>query len=96
MSNTGDNFYSEFDQHAGDDDWIDEGNEIYEGMLDQLIEDYGSNIIDQHASDLLYDAFFNPDVSTYERTLDRFEFFDYTGIEWEDFDWDAWRDWYES
>jgi hypothetical protein len=89
-------FYSEFDEHAGDKDWIDEGEQLYDEMVDQMIDDYGSEVMDQHAIDLLYSGWYDPDSNVYDRTLDRFEFFDYTGIEYEDFDWQDWRDWYES
>ena len=87
---------SEFDRHEGDQSWIDEGDELYEDMVDQLVEDYGSDVMDQYAIDLLYSGWYDPDISSYERAGFWFEFFDYTGINWNDFDWDAWREWYES
>lgn len=87
---------SEFDEHAGDQDWLDEGDEIYEDMVDQLIEDYGPGVIDQQAVDLLYDGWFNPDTEATDRYGLMFDFFEVTGIEWDDFNWDEWRDWYES
>ena len=88
--------YSEFYEHAGDNDWFDEGEEVYESILDDLIEDFGEDVMDDYAADLMWNAFFNPDVDIIDRTYARFEFFDYTGIDWDDFDWDAWREWYES
>lgn len=91
-----DDVYSEFDRHEGDRDWFEEGEETYEEMLDGLIEDFGSETIDSHAADLLYDGWFNPDTDAVERAEIWFEFFDYTGIEYEDFDWEGWREWYES
>lgn len=87
---------SEFDAHAGDQDWFDEGDSVYDDMVDQFIEDYGMEVMDQRAQDLLYDGWFNPDTEATDRYELMFDFFEYTGIEWEDFDWDDWRDWYES
>lgn len=90
------NNYSEFDRHEGDNEWYSEGEDIYEEILDKLIEDFGSEVIDQHAADLLWAGWFDADETSYERAIDWFEFFEYTGIDQDDFDWDLWREWYES
>lgn len=90
-----DDIISEFDRHSGDDDWLNEGQEIYDDMLEQLLEDFPGRI-DQHAADLMYDGWFNPETDRLDRAEIWFDFFDYTGLAWEDFDWDAWREWYES
>lgn len=87
---------SEFEKHAEDNDWFDEGEEVYEELLDELIEDFGSDVIDERASDLLWGAFFDPEMDPIDRAYMRFEFFEYTGLTPDDFDWDAWREWYES
>lgn len=87
---------SEFFEHEGDKEWYDSGEELYEQMLDIMLEDFGRDVIDQHAVDLMWGGWFDPESDIVSRMLDRFEFFDYTGLEYEDFDWDAWREWYES
>lgn len=89
-----DEYTSEFDQGKGED-WYDHGNELYEEILDQLIEDFPDRM-DDHAANLLYDGWFSEEVDRFERAELWFEFFDYTGLQYEDFDWDAWREWYES
>lgn len=85
---------SNFDEHEGDQEWFDQGDRLYEQMLNELTEDFGSNVIDQHAADLMYDGWFNADTTSAERAEIWWDFFDYTGIEWDDFDWEAWREWY--
>ena len=89
-----DEITSEFDQDKGQE-WLDQGNELYEQMLDELIEDFPGQI-DDHAARLLYDGWFNSETDRVERAEIWFDFFDYTGLDWDDFDWDAWREWYES
>lgn len=97
MSDDGQSYpYSEFYKHTEDEDWFDEGEEVYEEILDSLIEDFGDTVMDDRAADLLWGAFFDPDMDVVDRTYMRFEFFEYTGLGWEDFDWDKWREWYEA
>lgn len=96
MSYFGDSYpESEFDVHANDSEWFDEGDELYEEILDKLSEDF-PGVMDQTAADMLYQGWFDPDTDRYDRPVIWFEFFDYTGLDWEDFDWDSWREWYES
>jgi hypothetical protein len=87
---------SEFDRHEGDTDWGDRGDDLYEDMLNHFIEDYGAGVMDQHAAELLYDGWFDRDVDAVARAEAWYEFFEYTGIEYDDFYWEDWRDWYES
>jgi hypothetical protein len=90
-----DEIISEFDRHASDQDWFDEGNELYKELLDQLIGDFPDRM-DDTAADFLYNGWFNPDTDRFERAEVWFDFFDYTGLSWDDFDWKAWQEWYES
>lgn len=87
---------SEFDKHEGDDAWIEEGEGVYEDMLDAMIDQYGNSVMDDHAAELLYDGWFNPGVDAVDRAEAWYEFFEYTGLEYDDFDWEDWRDWYEG
>lgn len=88
-------YISEFYKHEGDDSWFEEGEILYEELLDQLREDF-PEVMDQHAADVLWAGFFDPNLDFIDRTYARYEFFDYTHIRWDDFDWDEWREWYES
>lgn len=84
---------SAFDR--ADDDWYDEGEEVYEDMLNQLMEDFPQEM-SQEAADLLWDGWFSGEVSPIDRQFIRMEFFDLTGLDWDDFNWHDWREWYES
>lgn len=94
MSNTEpeEPYVSQWEIHEDDQQWMDEGDSLYEDILNQLIEDYGSDVMDQHAADLLYEGWFDAGAGNHDEIW--FDFFDYTGIEWEDFPWEEWREWY--
>jgi hypothetical protein len=92
----GEGWESEWDRHADDERWFDEGEQLYENMLDRMIEDFGQDVMDQHAADMMFDGWFNPETDPITRAELWFDFFDYTGLDYDDFDWEAWREWYES
>jgi hypothetical protein len=87
---------SEFDKHEGDDRWLNEGEATYEDILDAMTDQFGSNIMDEYAADLMFDGWFNPEVDAVSRAEIWYEFFEYTGLQYDDFDWFDWREWYES
>ena len=95
MSNGDDEVYSNFDLHDEGDEWYDEGEEVYEKMLDDLLLDF-PEVMNQETADLLWDGWFNGDITPSERVEIRMEFFYQTDIEWEDFDWESWREWYDT
>ena len=49
-----------------------------------------------YARDLLYTGWYDDNASPDDRKNARAEFFDYTEVDYADFDWDDWRDWYEA
>ena len=87
---------SEWERHEGNSDWYDMGEETYEDILDEMVDRFGADVIDQHAADLMYDVWFNADTTSVDRAWEMWEFFEYTGLDWDDFDWEAWREWYEG
>lgn len=68
-------------------------DEAYENIRDTEGITY-----DPFASELLWTAFFDPDVTPDERHSARLEYFEYMGYDDEGdfFAWDEWRDWYET
>ena len=96
MPNDDEEIISEWDKHSGDEQWYEQGEETYEDILDDMIDRFGSDVIDQHAADLMYDVWFNSDVDSVDRAWALYEFFEYTGLDYDDFNWDDWREWYEG
>ena len=86
---------SQFEAHRGDNEWTSRGDSLYDEFLDRFFEDYGLEGIEQDVADSLYAGWFG-DVDDITRAEARFDFFDITGIEYEDFPWEEWSDWYES
>jgi AcrR family transcriptional regulator len=94
-----DEIHSKFEEHEDDLEWQEKGDELYESMLDQMMEDFNTpfeQVIDQYAADLMYSVWFDPDVDRFDRADMMFEFFHYTGLDWNDFDWDLWKEWYDA
>ena len=55
-----------------------------------------NNVADIIAQDLLFDGWFNSEVSPDERHEARVEFFEYMEIRDDDFPWDEWVEFYEN
>lgn len=93
MSN-GEPYVSQHEIHAGDTEWGEEGADLYEGFIDQFIEDYDD--FDQAAAELVYLGWFDGTASQNEINEARMALFAFYDIEIEDFPWEDWRDWYEA
>lgn len=83
---------SQWDAHLGDTSWREEGDDLYEEIIDRFVENYPD--FDDAAAELVYDGWFNPEADNV--ALARMALFEFYDIEIEDFPWDDWRDWYES
>jgi hypothetical protein len=86
---------SEWELKRDDAGWVGEGESLYDNFLDTFYEDFGLEGIEQEVADALYSGWFG-DVDDITRAEARFDFFDLTGMEYEDFPWEEWSDWYES
>jgi len=89
---------SQFEVHAGDTDWRDRGDALYEEMLDSMIEDFPAYDLanDPEFAELLWEGWFDSSTSELERVVLWVSMeYDYPEI-WENFDWESWREWYDS
>lgn len=73
-------------------------------LYDDFLNDYGvrdnAGFVDEYGAEMLWDGWFADDDyldEKYDGEWDRMEFrdffYDYMGISYQDFDWDAWREW---
>lgn len=69
-----------------------------EGFVDYEIWDMTGEtmVTDDYAAQLIYQGWFDLDSTPDSRKAAREDYWDYTGQEPRDFDWQTWRDWYES
>jgi hypothetical protein len=65
-----------------------------EGFVDfETFDRTGETFVtDQHAADLIWAGWFDPTVTPDERVQFRQQYYDYTGTDHRDFDWQTWRD----
>lgn len=63
----------------------------YDEFYDDLMGDYGLDE-DEFGSTLLWEGWFDEDLDPDERQEARDAFFEYTGMDPYDFDWEAWRE----
>jgi hypothetical protein len=94
-------YVSQFELHEDDTSWQNRGDDLYESMLDTLMEDFpeifaGMGEEAQEARELLYEGWFDGEISSQERTFARIFLEEEYGFDLDDFDWESWRDWYES
>jgi hypothetical protein len=87
---------SEWDKHRGNADWHERGDELFEEVLDRMIEDFGPNVMDERAAELMYDTWFSAEIDEVSQAEAFWDFFEHTGLDIDDFHWDDWRAWYES
>ena len=73
-------------------------------LYDDFLNDYGVRddfgFVDEYAADRLWDGWFASDEylddkydGEWDRREFRDEFYEYMGIDYQDFDWDAWKEW---
>lgn len=73
-------------------------NEIWENLTDELSSSQLSHFVEE-AQEVFTTAYVDEDVETEERTEARHTFegiLSEYAIDISEFDWDAWRDWYEG
>lgn len=83
---------SEWDLHEFDEEWLDEGEDLFETVLIQFEEDF-PQLWDDRDYQNLYDGWFNPGADRMTQAEARFEFFERYG--YDNFPWIEWRLWYQ-